>query len=278
MKHFLNIIVVAIASAIYAGVHWYNNFTIVNWIMSTNLDKPFVYRQLVPMLVRGLSESMRMDVALILVVTLAGIGFYISLAFLGNHFGLKNELGFLITVLLGLLLFGMYRSSYDLMTAFLWTLALLFIFQHSQFLYAILFPIICLNRIETSIFLVGLWIVFYSKEWTFIVYQIVIFLSFYIGLYVTFSQNYGTSVWIEPAENLQKFLSNPRLLMLHISIFMAMIVLVLRNWSQKDYRLRRAFMVLLPVFLVLYVIFGQAFEIRVFWEMLPLVGIMMSTT
>lgn len=274
MKHILNIIVVTIASALYAGFHWYENFTRVNWITSTEFTRPFVYRQLVPLIVRFLSGAIRADVALILVVTLAGVGFYVSLRLLGLNFGIQNELWALLVVLAGLSMFGDFRAAYDLMTAFLWTLALLFLFQNNKRNYAILFPILCLNRIETAILLIVLWVVFYRKDVMFVGYQISVFVVMYAGLNLWFADNYGSSMWVEPMENINRFLANPLLTLCHLLVFASVMAMAIRNWNNKDLRLKTSFLVLLPVFFGLYLVFGQAFEVRVFWEVMPIIGAM----
>ena len=275
MKHALNLILVIIATVVYASVRWYDNLPIVNWITSTQYNRPFVYRQLVPFLARGLSEFVRIDFALIFIVTLAGVGLYVAIYKLGKHFGIHNELWALLVTLSGLILFGDYRASYDVMTACLWAWALLFMFQHDHKKYTLLFPILCFNRIETSIFLIILWAIFYPREIVFLLYQITVFVSMYLVLHLTFAENTGASAWVEPLENLQRFIHNPLLTMFHIYIFVLLMYVALRNWNKKDGRLRLAFVLLVPIFLGLYFVFGQAFEIRVFWEVVPVVGAML---
>ena len=270
MKIYLNSIVVAVVTFVYASSMWLGESA---EIVSTSYQRPFVYRQLVPFLVRFLDNFLPVDYTIILIVTLTGVGLYLALQSLAKFLGIENELGVLIVVLAGLALFSSYRKPYDLMTGLLWTLAILFIMQGEYKKFTALFVLVCFNRIDTASILLLVWAIFNFWRWEWVCANITIYILTFLGLRLLFMDNAGAEMWIEPIKNLQALFSFPMLL-LHLALSGIVLWLVFRNWERKSVLMRWVFLLLTPIFLVLYVVFGQAAEIRVFWELVPVVAVL----
>jgi hypothetical protein len=277
MKLFLSSIVIAVIS-FFSYSYWANSSSLeqVKFVISLDMPKPWVYRQLVPLLARGLTElGLTPNISLLLVVILSGVGFYLAFYELLKFLGYKSELKALIGVLLGMVLFGWECMSYDLMTALSWTLALLFIVKQNHIAYMVLFPFVCLNRIETAPFMIFMYWLRFPGRWQYVLYQGIAFILIYYGLHIYFADNSGLSQWIEPLENLKKFWDSPWRTAVH---FLISTIILFRIAMRADYQplyFQRVFIVLTPIFLVLYLVFGQSFEVRVFFEIWPILATLM---
>ena len=274
-RHLINIMFITCVTYVWAAVYWLGGNEFWNKIENY---KPFVYRQLIPILTRLL--GFREDLATVIIVTLSGIGFYIALRELiykYYEFSKKYEvviLGFFIT---GLLFFSYERKPYDLPTAFLFTLALLFIAKDQIRNYMILFPFICLNK-ETAWLLIVFSLVFaqymnYPKaqrNWL-ALYQVFIYVGIMLGLHWYFADNPGVNAWVEPVKNLLRFIHNPAQTLLHLSVTTFLLFMACKDWYWKPALFRVALLVMGPPLVFGYFIFGQAFEVRVFWEIYPVI-------
>lgn len=126
-------------------------------VVSLNQPRPFVYRQLVPMLAR-LLMSLHISAAwsLVIIVTLAGIGYYLALRKLAGRFYQLNDKNELLIV--GLTIFTLpllfnSQQVYDLPTAFLFTLSIYCLVTGAILAYLLVFAVACLNR-ETAFLLI----------------------------------------------------------------------------------------------------------------------------
>lgn len=290
MKLYINSFLVGLVTFVWASTAWLGNFTEVNRLVSLDQPKPWVYRQLVSTLARLLSQTgLRIDYALILVITLSGVLFYWSLRKL--YFGFysrtdKNELYVLGVVFVGLGLFGYSRTPYDLMTAFTFTLSLYYILSGQNLEYLVIFILACLNR-ETSVILILVYVVYwfyYSIKlagkvlwfiWKMTACQIYIYGLITYCLRVIFQYNDGLSVWIRPTQNLVSYVHHPYITLLHIVVFGFILWMVFRGWKYKPIAIRLAFMIMAPILFVMFLVCGYPFELRVFWETYPLVVMLM---
>ena len=171
-----------------------------------------------------------------------------------------------------MLLLGYARVHYDIPTVFFWTLALVFIVRQNHIAYMVLFPFICLNRVETIPLLIILYWLRFPNKWAYLLYQGVIFILMWYGLHTYFAGNPGDAVWTEPWENVLRFWHSPWRTLVH---FLVTVVILFRIVQRADFQplyFQRVFIVLAPLFVVLYFVCGQAFETRVFWELWPIIA------
>lgn len=278
MKYYLNSLVVAVISFLWSYIYY------ADGLWAEDYTRPFVYRQLVPLLARGIEFlGVPGNIALIVVMTLSGVGFYLSLRILAIQFYTwsdRQDIYLLAGTLASMLVLGIFRKPYDLMTACLVSLFLYYFWTGQKVKHLIVFALACLNR-ETAILLVLFYVVFLltllkykSVRWEIVgmsVLQGVIYLLITLGIRYVFVTTEGSSAWIEPAENILKFANQPYRFMLHLYGLLGLLWWMSRGWERKPYYLRYAFGLFAPLLLIMYVVFGQAFEIRVFWEIAPLV-------
>ncbi len=169
-------------------------------------------------------------------------------------------------------LFFFARKSYDMATAAFFALMLALLARRRFLVYALVFPIACLNR-ETA-FLMTLVFIFHlypegPARWVLgAIYQAVVYVLIRIGVMWMYADNPGVSFLFRPIENLQVFLHSPGSVV-HWSLFALATWLCLRNWDRKPLVFRQAFIVMAPSLLFLYLVFGWSFEIRVFAEVYP---------
>ena len=273
----------------WSSVYWLgpDNLGMARGYTSLSMLKPYVYRQLPSILARLLvSLGVRIDLAIVLLMTGAGIGFYLALRELAFSLYRKDEKAELLLVVLvgvGLVFFGDYRMPYDIFTAWLFTLAFLYIGQGDKTSLAILFPLACLNR-ETAFLLIILsaivGILKNDKDGTegTLLYQTSAFVLIQVLLRTLFYNNGGVDALIEPLENIQRFIARPWITLLHGFVTFGLLKIALQNWTWKPMFLRAALIALLPRMTVMYIVFGQAFEVRVFGEVYPILALLMLPT
>jgi len=249
--------------------------------VSLTLYKPFVYRQLVPMLARAIMGlGVPANWAIVIIMTISGVGFFYALRALTRHFYPDtNDLYIFTLFVCGSLLFRDRSLPYDWMTACLFSLALLFLAQDKLLAYCLLFPVVCLNR-ETA-FLLIIFYLFYDhdirigRDVAIMLYQVLVWFGVRLSLMYIFRNNGGSDAWFMPLHNFQVFFSNPLHSLLHIIIAGVILFWVFKDWYSKPYNLRLAFSIFAPLLLVMYWVFGQPFEVRVMWEVYPVIVLLM---
>lgn len=292
MRKYINCVFVGIVSFLWASVYWLgdSNMWQVEKLVSLDLARPWVYRQLVSFLARAyMSVGIKADWALVLIVTLSGIGFYLALRelwFTLYRYDETEEIIPVMAVFVGTLLFGYNRLPYDLTTAFLFTLAFLYIFRADKVKYLVVFTLACLNR-ETAfllilfyavlslIFFIGYKQLSYRYTLTMLLLQVYIYTLITYCLHLAFQYNAGSTLWVEPWQNLMRFANNLLLTLLHLSVTGVILWMVFRDWKYKSTYLKLAFWVIAPVMVLMYIVCGQNYEVRVFWEIYPVVGLLM---
>jgi hypothetical protein len=277
-----NTIMVAIVSFLWSSLYYLNQPYLLGDI------KPFVYRALVPMLAMGLElVGVSSGVSLVLVMTFSGVGFYLALRKLALEFSALSdwqELGIMVGVIVSMLLLMRERTPYDLMTAFLFTLGFYYIYTAKVYKYLALFILACVNR-ETSFLL----ILILAITWFPLVHKardifesawLRIFLGslgiFAITTYAIrqyFADYPGLSLWINPIENLTQLTQHPYQVISGILLVIGMGLWMFRKHQPAF--LKMSFFILAPVLLVMWIVCGQWGELRVFWEVMPVIILLM---
>lgn len=271
VRKVVGIIYVILMTSIYTIHYYWNSGGLYKYYHFDETFRPYAYRHLVYWIINGIRlMGVSLEWSVLIVTVLCGLGFYLCLQNTILHYKKVSDLKIILMYLLGLLLFQEQHKFYDLLTAFLWSLSLLCMIKQNHLGFAAVFPLVCLNRIETAPFLVVGYFLLYSRKIT--LYFPLIFIVLWVVLHKYYAGNPGETALIEPVENLWKFVHFPILTLCHFVISGGLLWMVFRNWKNKPMLLCMMFVVLLPTFLILYIIFGQAFEVRVFWEIYPLVA------
>jgi len=269
---------VAIVSFLWSSIYYLNSPYLEGNI------KPFVYRALVPMLARGLEfAGIPSSISLVLVMTLSGVGFYLALRKLARAFVELSdwqELGIMVGVIISMLVLGQWRTPYDLMTALLFTLAFYYIFEVRVWKYLVVFTLACINR-ETAFLLIPIsaiaWSIRYDRYQRIVlensIYQVGIFVVTTLFIRSYYSDYPGLPLWIDPMGNLIQLTLHPYSVVLGILLVIGMGLWMFRK-PQPAF-LRLSFFILAPALLVMWVVCGQWSEPRVFWELAPVVILLM---
>lgn len=181
-------------------------------------------------------------------------------------------------VIVFLVVFFYCAHSYDLATGTFFAFALGLLARGKLVQYLAVFAMANLNR-ETTFLLILVFAVYFffrlpwQKYAALIVAQLVLFLGARIWIMTMFASHPGDSVFIQPIENLQRFLEYPLASTVHWLLFALVLWLCARRWRSAPRFLQVALLVMLPVQLILYLVIGWAFEIRVFAEVFPVVWV-----
>jgi hypothetical protein len=176
-----------------------------------------------------------------------------------------------LAVELFMVLFFLECKIYDLVTAAIFALSLGLLAREKFLAYFFVFVIGCLNR-ETMILMTAVYVLHFHGQpgWRAgAIYQLVVFVIIRIALMVHFAGAPGGAFWFRPVENIEWFMQFPWVSLVHWAALALVTWLCIRQWYRKPLLLRNAFTVLAPSLVMLYLVFGWAFEVRVFAEVYP---------
>ena len=250
---------------------------------SIELERPYVYRQFVPLAARLISRltAITVNQAVIVVIVLCALVFTFAAHDLFRLFYPTDpRASRFALVMIGLLflLAAFPRHTYDIPTGMFFTLALVLIRREHLKLYALLFPLICLNR-ETAFLLTLLFAVYFYRTldrrsyWLYLMYQGIVYIVIRVVLTWAFANMPGHPFSFRLIENLERYASGPFTTQIFLLFLVALTFLLVIKWQRAPALMRTAFLVLTPPLVVLYFCFGWSFEVRVFIELLPVIGI-----
>lgn len=239
-------------------------------LVAGTADRPFVYRQLAPLLVRGLMAlGLELHAAATVLVGASFIGWLWALRWLAQAVTPKSAM--VATVLacgpVGLL-FVAGGYIYDPLTLCLFTLALALLAGEHWYLYALLFPALVLCR-ETAILLVPLYALLRKRDglWD-CLSQLVAFVVIRLYLAHAFAANPGADVEFNLPAQLTFLWAYPLPNVLALSMYGAALAAGLWRWADHPAFLRSA-AIILPLMFAAYWLVGYPGEIRVFLEAYP---------
>ena len=249
--------VFALLSASYSFT-WHPSYTLSSPYYT---DKPFVYRALVP----ALSGSTGLSIEVIVLLFCIALGMTM-LAIYEKHWrqSFWNDILLIVSFSTTVLVLELYKKTYDIPTAFFFTL-IIHLWMEKKYLLSIpVFILSCLNR-ETTAILIPVFIVLhrnalvavaYSVSWGFVKFIMVI----------AFGDSGGRTVYIRPLNNIISYISNPYWSIILIATTAILLILFLMN-KPKTFNY---ILLLFPILLGMHVIAGAPFEIRVFAEIMPI--------
>lgn len=277
--------------------------------------KPFVYRRLVPATIKITSSlipekikteinnlgekhsdflkqyisigelSVELTDLLIAIVIwyLSIFGFALMLMKLINHFYITNErvlLSLALIAVMGLpIFFKFYSYMYDFTNLFLFTLNFYLLARSKWSLYLIFFGLLTFSK-ETSLFLVFIYFIWYYKKLSksqflrLLLIQVLIYIIIKGTINSIYSSNPGTVLEFNIFNNL----GNPPYSIAQFVSFILIGLGITYNWKSKPKFLKYSFVVLLPVILGLALLFGIWDEYRIYYEIYPLIFILITHT
>jgi len=275
--------------------------------------KPYVKRQLVPLVVRGsmmlmpdefierskqkfadsqLAKQLNWPVEFapefmlsLLIMYGSLIGFLLVLRyFLLLFFTMSSGLSHLIVLIVGLALPVTFRGQvaiYDFSQLLLFTTALVLLFRKRWVLFYPVYVFACINK-ETSILIPAVfacwlgWKVLRNPYLWHLLSQILIGGAIVLALSLVFKNNPG----VDTEWHLQRNLHMPFGVLgwFHIMVLSVAIIMCLWRWSESPLLLRRGLVATLPVLLCAALFWADIEELRDYYEALPFtVGLFLVT-
>ncbi|MCC7118673.1 MAG: hypothetical protein IT310_09125 [Anaerolineales bacterium] len=271
-----------------AGMYWEEPRLAFSQMLAGTADKPFVYRVFVPLLVK-------IAVAVFPLPSTTYASFLIYILLVGfvicvYHFSKFYWKGILIhdfvayASILFLIPFTLTnRHIYDFSALFLFTLALLLMAQNKWTTYFCAYICACLNK-ETAILLPLVFLIHFRKQlnvtttWKLFGWQIAIYSVIRFAIMLNFRSNPGTIIESHILEHFSFIQSAPVLVLGYVVYFILIAFMIKKDFHEKPSFLREAFATLLPVMFILYLLGGSPFEIRVFYEVYPVLFLLAIPT
>jgi hypothetical protein len=249
------------------------------------IGKPFVYRQLLPLMTRFVIFITGLDASLIItgLIFLCALGFVYSFRYLQNYFfkdSISKDVVWALSIELLFIILMFNSHQYDMATVFLVTLCLGLMIKHQTLnWYYFVFLLACINR-ETMFILIAFYAIwFYSrlnrKDYLIgLICQICAYLIIKISMAVIFADNAGVLMAFRPLENLFMYIQFPILTILSVLVTSLIGYLIIRKWNDKPDFFKISFLVFAPILIGLYFLAGVTFEYRVFIEIYPVIVLM----
>jgi hypothetical protein len=276
-----------------------NNDQNVIFYMNFQVDKPFLYRVLVPLIVHALMLfKIKIDIAAVIVVFASALASYWAIKELCAYylFMIDEKARLLYSLIFFAFTFIIlieYRKTYDWMTVFLFCYLMYVMgnmipvpksgLQWGGFvgsvsvkyliIYLLVFPIVVIHR-ETSILFVLLFAVYFWRRVQIlayivtIIYQLTVWVTFRFVMDSIFSNANGGFHFLTH-DVTGTYINDPRMIViLLVSLFTLWVVR--RSWKSTPHLLQSAFL-LVPVQIILHLLFGNPYEFRVFAETVPII-------
>jgi len=179
-----------------------------------------------------------------------------------------------------MVVFIIFCKVYDLTTAMIFAVSLGLLARGKLNAFYLLYPLGCINR-ETMFLLSIFFAVHFVgrlelRDWFFgLGYQGGAFAAIRMAIMKIFEANDGQPFYLLPNVHLRETLAHPIMFVLLCALVIVTWYFVARDWMEKPKFLRSALCVMLPLQVVLYVLLGKAYEIRVFAEVFPVVWCLM---
>jgi hypothetical protein len=286
MKRYLELFLIVIVAFsahqfYYVWVVW-KGFAYLELVAYSLEDRPYIYRLLVPVLSRALEwlTGIHAVYCMIFLFVLSAIGLFYSLRYLYTAFRRNDESALMFSFIsceftFLLILIGV--KVYDIATVMFFALSLGLLVRKKFNIYYILFIIASLNR-ETTFLLSLFFVVYFFNKLPFqqyffgILYQGLAYMAVKTILMVVYAGIPGASLYLNPVGVIKGYMDKPVWFALLLLIFFCVFVIIaLRQWSEKPLFLRVAFITIFPIQLILHILIGYPYEIRVFAEVFPVI-------
>lgn len=241
--------------------------------------RPYVYRVLVPLLVRALEcfYPCHPLIYTLIIMYLSLIAFALTIRFFVIFLWNSKLLGEVSSILSIIALFPfLIRDGkiYDFMALFLNVLGLYFLMRKKWIGYFVVFVFGCMNKetmvLLTIIFAAGYFQKLDSREyWRLFLLQVFFFCVIKITISWIFRDNPGDVAYYQLRSHLYIITHNPYYLLVYGSFAICVAIFVILDWSQKPEFLRIAATCLIPVLVPLNLLFAKGFEIRNYLDLFP---------
>ena len=247
--------------------------------------RPGVYRILLPLLSRVLEDLTGINAVMWLscLVVLSGVALYFSIKYLYTAFIYDDRaelIAFLGCEAIYLLIL-LEPHVYDIPTAALFATSLGLLARQKYLLFYLMFPIVTLNR-ETSFLLTLVYTVccfaaLPRLHWlNGILYQGLVYTVLRMLILRQFASYPGVDFVLSLPFVLRGLLREPVKATLLVMILALVLYFTFKHWSAKPRFLRLVFLILFPLQVGFYLMFGSPFETRLFAESSALITVLIA--
>lgn len=269
LEHTFLFVIAIEAARMYMTIFERGHGWLLYYIANSVDERPYVYRVLLPFLSRLLHYVFGGDIVVWLGIlfVLSAIGAYLAMRYLYEAFyengDLPAFLGFQILLLLCLI----ETKVYDYATAAFFALSLGLLARGKLRIFLILFPVATLNRETTFLLTLFFAVYFFGKipkklYALSLVYQVVVYVSIKEMVQLLFSRNGGQPVYWTFWNVVSVYAHLWQALLILIPIG----YLLIRSWKRVPNFIQVVILVMVPAQIILHLLFGKAFEVRVFAE------------
>ena len=279
-------------------------------MLAGTADRPYVYRQLIPVIskftaplvpqwvidffqktpdilkskINVLSQGTSPREAIIAVILMYSclIGFIFTERALLKQLGYSQEEEQVIPIVLTILILPLtvfFGYIYDLPQLFLFTLGLIFMVRKQWHFYLPVLTIATVNK-ETSIFLIMIFALYFFRSLSRKTYlglltvQSIIYIFVHGLIVYLYRNNPGQPIDWTIEFHIKQYTHYPITFLVTLLFFGVILFLVFKGWQYKPFFLRISFSIFFIV-LILFFTAGREMEFRVFMDILPIFGTLM---
>lgn len=231
------------------------------WLHYT--QKPFVFRALIPLL----GDS---PIGILVVTALFGIGLGLAMIYAYKRYwvqSLRNDISLIISFSLVTLIITRYSNYYDFASAFFMLVMLLLWMEKKTLIFLLVFALASLNR-ETAILIVPVLFLFRRSNALWV--SILLFALIRFTLADVYADAGGQAMYVQVAKNISIHLKYWYVSIILLSFSLYLAVIVFRKALTIRPEIFLYITIITPSLFAIYIVFGYAFEIRVFAEVLPM--------
>ena len=254
------------------GIGWDDNRYSLTAMMNGAAHKPFVYRQLVPTLANiatnGDSAPSQQRAIAAAIITIFFILYLFAFKWLAATFNVNT----ILPALAGLpLLMANNNHIYDLSTLALFTFAYAALANKRLILYAALYPLLVLNK-ETAL-LLTLFVFIVERNIKLTIYELTTYAAIRAALMWLYRDNPGGVIEFHLFTNAVDWILQAQTSIAYAALIILLVWRLSITINHKPAFIRAALYTLTPTLAVLFFLFGYNYELRVFYEVYPIVAL-----
>lgn len=246
--------------------------------------KPFIYRQFSIRVIYFLQHATGLEYgqSAAIFIMVFSVLYVSSILYLLN--GImpqikQKEILALLIFCVFCILFMYEMKPYDVSISFFFTLALAYLAHGKSNHYLLVFLIACTQK-ETAIFLIVIFAFYCWRQdidgyWIILFTQIVSYFYIQLTIKTIFQDAPGKEIWYSFFDNLVVYQANIFAAWVISCVLVLWVLVIQYGWNYKDRLLRIAFVQMFSFTFILFALFGQPFEFRVFAEVLPVSAILL---
>lgn len=253
---------------------WYGSV-----IVNSTEERPYAYRVLVPVMSRAVGEFIRENPERVMefIFIISAVLAFWAMKYLYESFYEDGNVFAFVSFQFLFLICMVETKVYDYMTVATFSLSFAFMARGKHGAFLLLFPFATLNR-ETTFLLTLFYAIWFlgkipkSQYFFSIAYQVSVYLIEKAIVQSVFSNNGGRPVYFELFQVISVYAKFWPALLLVAPVG----YVIAKSWNKVPRFFQIAALTMIPAQILLHLLFGKAFEIRVFAESIPVLMIFLD--